>query len=161
MRGDVAEVERLLAAESSTRLDKERTGFNHLLSEEDDMHPATAAAELGHTVVVDALLSRLPRPSLPHHRVRFLFDKVWSIACRKSNFAMAASVLSAMEIYNVRYEEVSECLEGTTEFFRNVLSLTRTRLRRSWLQVSISLVEGHAERRHLVPAAAPRADPPR
>ena len=126
LRGDVAEVERLLAKGSSTQADQERTGFDHLLSEEDDVHPVTAAAEFGHTAVVDALLARLPRPSLPRRRL-FLFDEVWRIACRRSNFAMAASVLSAMGTPAVRYEEVSKCLEGTPKFLRDVLSLLRTR----------------------------------
>ena len=134
LRGDVAKVERLLARAPGPRAGRsrpvqERTGFFHLLFEEDDVHPATAAADFGHTAVVDALLARLPRPSLSQFDCwRLSFDEVWSIACHRSNFAMAASVLSAMGIPAIRYEEVSKCLVGTAEFFRDVLSLIRTRL---------------------------------
>ena len=129
LRGDVAKVERLLARAGRSRPVQERTGFDHLLFEEDDVHPATAAADFGHTAVVDALLARLPRPSLSHFDCRSLsFDQVWSVACQRSNFVMAASVLSAMGIRALRYKEVSNCLVGTAEFFRDVLSLIRTRL---------------------------------
>ena len=48
VRGDVAEVERLLAAGSSTRPYEGRTGFSRLFSDQ-DMHPVKAAAEFGHT----------------------------------------------------------------------------------------------------------------
>ena len=118
-------------------------------------HPATAAAEFGHTAVVDALLSRLPRPSLPHCRP-FSFDEVWNIACQRSNFAMAACVLSAMEIHAVCYREVSKCLEGTHEFFRDVLSLIRTRLSEAgcklpsaWLRDMLSYAILDRQRHHV------------
>ena len=81
VRGDVAEVERLLAAESSTRLDKEWTGLDQLFSEE-VIHPVRAAADFGHTAVVDALLAR--PVGLGWHLQ--LCSSVWSIACRRSNF---------------------------------------------------------------------------
>ena len=61
LRGDVAEVERLLAAGSSTRLDQERTFFCQFLSKGDDEHPVNAAAEFGHTAVADAILLRMAR----------------------------------------------------------------------------------------------------
>ena len=129
LHGDVAEVKRLLAAGSSTRLDKERTGFNHLLSEEDDLHPVEAAADFGHTAVVDALLPRLAKDTWYSFA---LCCSVWSIACRRSNFEIAARVLSAMGTqYALCYLDVTECLEGTPEFFKDTLPLVRIHLRKT------------------------------
>ena len=111
LRGDVAEVERLLAAGSSTRLDQERTVFYQFRSKEDDAHVVRAAAEFGHTAVVDALLPRLAERGWHSGDC----CSVWKTACRRSNFAMAASVLSATGIYAVHYLHV--CLEGTPRVF--------------------------------------------
>ena len=107
----MAEVERLLAAGSSTQPVQERTGLNHLhvVSEEDDVHPATAAAELGNTAVVDALLSLVcpDRHCLTVGISRLTNFCKWSIACQRSNFAIAASVLSVMEIHVVTGKSVN------------------------------------------------------
>ena len=121
LRGDVVEVERLLAAGSSTRPDKERTGFYRLFSDQ-DMHPVRAAAEFGHTAVVDALLACPPRDAL-HFQ---LCCTVWRSACRRSNLAMAASVVSVIRTqYINHYLAGSKCIEGTPDFLRDVLSLTK------------------------------------
>ena len=127
LRGDVAEVKGLLAAGSSTWLDEERTGFHWFFSGQ-DMHPVRAA-EFGHTAVVDALLANSSR----HDSHFSLCCCVWSIACRRSNLAMAASVVSAMGIqFYEHYWAVSECLEGTPDFLRDVLSLIKVNHWETW-----------------------------
>ena len=147
LRGDVAEVERLLAAGSSTRLDQERTVFYQFRSKEDDV--LRAAAEFGHTAVADALLPRLAERGWHSG----LCCSVWKTACRRSNFAMAASVLSANGIYAVHYLHV--CLEGTPEFFRDVLSLARVHLSETfqtswpWLWEVLEDAIEHRQRHHV------------
>ena len=90
------------------------------------MLPVIAAAQFGHTAVVDALLARLAREPLPLHGLLFDHEEVWGIACRRSNFAMASSVLSAMRTqYIGHYLAVSKCLEGIPVFFRDVLPSDR------------------------------------
>ena len=94
------------------------------------MLPVIAAAEFGHTAVVDALLARLAREPLLLHGLLFDHEEAWSIACRRSNFAMASSVLSAMGTqYIGHYLQVSKCLEGTPVFFRDVLPLIGVHLK--------------------------------
>ena len=149
LRGDVAEVERLLAAGNSTRLDQGKTVFSQFLSKEDDVHPVRAAAEFGHTAVVDAFLPRLADRGSDLK----LCCSVWKSACRRSNFAMAASVLPAFGIYAVPFLDVGRCLEGTPEFFRDVLSLLRVHLSEtfqiSWLWEMLEDAIEHRQRHHV------------
>ena len=149
LRGNVAEVERLLAAGSSTRLDQRWTVnvFYQFRSKEDDEHIVRAAAEFGHTAVVDALLPRLAERGW-HIGI---CCSVWKTACRRSNFAMAASVLSAFGIYAAHY--LYECLEGTPEFFRDVLSLVKVHrsetFQTSWLWEVLDGAIEHRQRHHV------------
>ena len=148
VRGDVAEVERLLAAESSTRLDKEVSGLYQLFSEV--INPVRAAADFGHTAVVDALLA-CPVGDGWHLQ---LCSSVWSIACRRNNFAMATSLLSAMGTqYIEHYLEVSQLLEGTPEFFRDVLPLMKAHLGGTFDKCSLwGMLENaieHRQRHHV------------
>ena len=87
----------------------------------------TAAAELGHTAIVNTLLASSTKPS---RRLVLGYDDhegVWSIACRRSDLAMASSMLSLIDITGCYLREVSESLRGTPKFLRGVLPLIRAR----------------------------------
>ena len=94
------------------------------------LDPLKAAAELGHTAVVNALLAS----STLHHRLAYRCidrEEVFSIACRKSNYTMAANMLSMLGIncfLRKNREWLSNCLRGTPEFLRGILSLSRSLL---------------------------------
>ena len=132
LRGDLAEVDRLLVEEGSNR--PGWTGYEMLPSLEcDDLDPIAAAAELGHTDVVKRLLfssARHPQ-CLDFDRGHFNHGGLWSIACRRSNLEMAVHMLSTIDISwflrNGMDCLLSHCIESTPEFFRDVLSLIRTR----------------------------------
>ena len=137
LRGAVAEVKRLLdLAGVPTWPDTEWSWlrFEALLPfalHEDGLGPIIGAADLGHTAVVNTLLASSTR----RHRLAFgcfNLKGVFSIACRRSNYEMAANMLSTIDITRILGEDtracLCDCVEGTPEFLRDILSLIRSRL---------------------------------
>ena len=123
LRGDLVEVQRLLATGEMTWVDETfRVNADWNLQ----LDAITAAAELGHTAVVNTLLARSNKPSQSLVLGYDNHEGVWSIACRRSDLAMASSVLSLIDI-TCYLRQVAECLKGTPEFLRRVLLLMRAR----------------------------------
>ena len=106
-------------------------GFEILTSlKDDDLDPIKAAAELGHTDVVERLIA------FGH----FSDDGIWSIACRRRNLAMVESLLSKMDITRLLSADVAmdcllDCVLSSTDFFRRVLSLMKARLGEAGLKI--------------------------
>ena len=153
LRGDLAEVQRLLAAGKGTWLD-ETFRVNAYLDLQLDA--ITAAAELGHSTIVNTLLAS----SIKLARLLVLGYKdhegVWSIACRRSDLAMASSMLSVIDITRCCLRQVAECLKGTPEFFRRVLLLIRARfdeagrkIKPEWLTNMLNYAIKQRKRHHV------------
>ena len=162
LRGDVAEVERLLAR-ISTLPESGCSRFHRfevlLPFQSNDLDPPKAAAELGHTAVVNALLAC---STLQHRPTFWCFDcdeGVFSIACRRSNYTMAANMLSMLGIkcfLRKNREWLSHCLRGTPEFLRDILSLSRSLLSEAghefnprWLRHMLNYAILHKGRHHV------------
>ena len=154
LRGDVAEVDRLLIGSHLVSLESSRYGWpwfeSVLFWGYEDLDPITAAAELGHTAVVNRLLASSEGDS---HCLVFGMFGLWSIACRRSNLEMAASLLSTTGIPWYIQEGLAcslwDCIEGTPEFFRGALSMIRACLGDAGLKPQCPLVERNAELRHI------------
>ena len=159
LRGDVSKVERIIARVSTypgTWLHFEAV---LLPLQWDGLNPIKAAAEFGHTAVVNALLACSTR----QHRLAFgWFDRepgVFGVACRRSNYAMAASLLSTVDItcfLRECRECLWECVHGTSEFLRGILSLSRSRLSEAgrefkpcWLREMLDYAILHKGRHHV------------
>ena len=163
LRGDVAEVERLLARISTLPendvLLARFLGFEVLLPFPwNNFNPIKAAAEFGHTAVVKALLTS----STGEHRLAcgcIDCELVFKIACRRSNYTMAANMLSMLCIrcpLRETMECLSVCVEGTPEFLRGILSLSRSLLSEAghefnprWLRHMLNYAILHKGRHHV------------
>ena len=156
LRGDLAEVDRLLVEGGSTR--PGWSGFESLLSSDcDDLDPIAAAAEFGHTAIVERLLASSKRD---YHCLAFGKARLWNIACRRSNLEMATDLFSRTDI--TWFLEAGLvcvlrfCPRGTPKFFRGVLSMITARLRKAghklnpdWLIIMLEY-EILRQRRHHV-----------
>ena len=159
LRGDVSEVEQIIARVSTYPGTWVHFEAVLLPLQWDDLNPIKAAAEFGHTAVVNALLACSTR----QHRLAFgWFDRepgVFGVACRRSNYAMAASLLSMVDItcfLRVNEECLWECVHGTSEFLRGILSLSRSRLSEAghefnpgWLWDMLNYAILHKGRHHV------------
>ena len=160
LRGDVAEVERLLARISTLP----ESGCSRFLDvllpfQWNDLDPLKAAAELGHTAVVNALLANSTPQHRPTVRCFNCYEGVFSIACRRSNYTMAANMLSMLGIkcfLRENREWLSDCLRGTPEFLRGILSLSRSLLSEAghefnprWLRHMLNYAILHKGRHHV------------
>ena len=156
LRGDLAEVDRLLVEGGSTR--PGWCGFESLLSSDgDDLDPIAAAAELGHTAIVERLLVSSKRDS---HCLAFGEARLWNIACQRSNLAMAANLFSRTDI-TWFLKAGLECVlfvstSGTPEFFRGALSMITARLGEAghklnldWLSKMLDYTILHRRRHHV------------
>ena len=153
LRGDLAEVKRLLAIGERTWVDET---FRFNADRNLQLDAITAAAELGHLTVVNTLLASSTKP-LRHLVFGYdVHDGVWSIACRRSDFAMASTMLSLIDITGCYHWEVAECLKGTPEFLRRVLLLIRARFGEagrkfdpSWLRYMLNYAIIQRKRQHV------------
>ena len=158
--GHTAVVNALLAS-STLQHDMSRLPrFEVLLPQQwNDLDPNKAAAGFGRTAVANALLAS----STLHHRPTFGCldhdEGVFSIACRRSNYTMAANMLSMLGIncfLRKNRECLSDCLRGTPEFLRGILLLSRSLLSEAgrkfnsrWLREMLNYAILHKRRHHV------------
>ena len=156
LRGDVAKVKRLLARINLSRFPT----FQVILPVQwNGLDSLKAAAELGHTAVVNALLASSTLQRGPTFGCFDCDEEVFSIACRRSNYTMAANRLSMLGIERFLRENtecLSDCLRGTPEFLRGILSLIRSLLSEAgrkfnphWLRGMLNYAILHKGRHHV------------
>ena len=129
MRGDLAEVERYLAIQ-----EKGMCLFCPHVNE----YVVKAAAEHGHTHIIDTILAEWQRRanSLERHLIYWELEEMLWIACRDGNLEMAVSMLWAMDdLFGSKNSPRSSRLVSpeifcTAEFLRKVISAVVARLDR-------------------------------